>query len=335
MANTMSVKFWGVRGSYPVPGEDTLRFGGNTPCVEIQAGDQTLILDAGTGIVALGRDLLKRAAGAPCRVNLFFSHMHHDHIQGFPFFSPAYLPTTELFIFGPNLQGRSLEQSLAETMAPPFFPVSIDELAAKKVFHSLPDKQVVVLPGKDQAPEIYSGHELPSELPEEAVVVHILRSYGHPGGVYIYKIQWKGQTVVYATDTEGYANVDRRLVEFSRGADLLIHDCHYTEAHYLGLSPGFPTTQGFGHSTPRMAGEVARAAEVKRLALFHFEPQYDDDMIASIEQEACLYFPHACAAYEGLEIPVGEPVETAIRPMRSRRLPVRERVTAATVCGRL
>lgn len=333
--NTMSVKFWGVRGSHPVPGESTLRFGGNTPCVEIQAGDQTLILDAGTGIVGLGRDLLKRCAGAPCRVNLFFSHMHHDHIQGFPFFSPAYSPTSELFIFGPDLQGRTLEQSLTELMAPPYFPVSIGELAAKKAFYSLADRQVVVLPGLDQPPVVYPGHELPSELPEDAIVVHILRSYGHPGGVYIYKIQWRGQTVVYASDTEGYVNVDRRLVDFCREADLLIHDSHYSEAHYLGLAPGFPSTQGYGHSTPRMATDVARAAEVKRLALFHFEPQYDEEMIASIEQEACLYFPQTCAAYEGLEILVGEPVETAIRPMRSRRLPVRERVTAPAVCGRL
>jgi ribonuclease BN (tRNA processing enzyme) len=122
----------------------------------------------------------------------------------------------------------------------------------------------------------------------------------------VYRIEWGGHALVYATDTEGYVGGDRRLVSFARGADLLIHDAQYAEEHYNGQLAGFPATQGWGHSTAAMACEVARAAGIRQLALFHHEPQYDDEMIHVIEVRARQEFPNVVSAYEGLEIIIGD-----------------------------
>lgn len=297
MNETFTVKFWGVRGSYPTPGSDTVQFGGNTACVEVRAGEYTIILDAGTGIIPLGRDLLKRACeqGKPLRAVILFSHLHHDHTQGFPYFRPAYSPTAHLRLFGPGASEAALEELLAHNQMPPAFPVSLREMNAAKEIRCLSDIDVLLL--DEEGIHV----EKPGATSSEGVTIRLMRSYAHPGGCYIYRIEWQGRSLVYATDTEGYVGTDRRLAAFARGADLLIHDAQYAESHYRGLD-GRPATQGFGHSTPQMAAELAIAAQARQLALFHHDPTYTDEMVLEQEKQAQVLFPSALAAREGMEI---------------------------------
>jgi phosphoribosyl 1,2-cyclic phosphodiesterase len=303
MPDEMIIRFWGVRGSYPVPGPRTMRFGGNTACVEVQAGAHTIILDAGTGIINLGGELLRRAradGNRPVIATILFSHMHNDHTVGFPFFDPAYLGTTTLFIFGPKVFESDLEETLAHSMLPPSFPVGLDELASRKILRNVNETDIVLIgssPTDVQVMNLYHDKVDPSP---DLVRVRTYHSYAHPkNGVNIYNISWRGKTVVYATDTEGYVESDRRLVQFASGADILIHDAQYRAEDYI--LPSKPK-QGWGHSTPEMAISVAQAAKVKRLVLFHHEPQYNDDIIAEMEAEAQKKFPNTVSAYEGLEL---------------------------------
>ena len=146
MSDVLTVKFWGVRGSHPTPGAGTVKYGGNTACVEITAGNKTLILDAGTGLIPLGRDLIRRAAAQkrPLDVTLLFSHLHHDHTQGFPFFGPAYLPNAKLHIFGPGISPEMLEKVLENNQSPTTFPVGLREMAAAKDIRSVRESQLIV-----------------------------------------------------------------------------------------------------------------------------------------------------------------------------------------------
>jgi phosphoribosyl 1,2-cyclic phosphodiesterase len=294
MSNELRVKFWGVRGSYPAPGAGTVKYGGNTACVEIRVGERTIILDAGTGIIPLGRELARRRT---LEVVLLFSHLHHDHTQGFPFFVPAYMPNAKLHIFGPDGTHESLKNVLEHNQSSETFPISLREMASSKEIQSVRESQVIIW---DEAGvrmvESITG------LSEEAVVICTHKSYAHPGGVYVYRITWHGQSVIYATDTEGYVGTDRKLVQFAKDADVLIHDAQYLDEHYWGQLVGFPSTQGYGHSTVTMACEVAAASDVGRLILFHHDPSYADAMIAGMESAAKGKFGEAQAAYEGLEI---------------------------------
>jgi phosphoribosyl 1,2-cyclic phosphodiesterase len=299
MNEELKIKFWGVRGSYPTPGTGTVKYGGNTSCVEIRAGERTIILDAGTGIIPLGRELAKRAAKEkrPIKLLLLFSHLHHDHTQGFPFFVPAYLPNAHLHIFGPGGTPETVKHVLEHNQSAETFPLSLRDMSSTKDIQSVRESQIIVW---DE--ENVRVTESVSQLSPDAVVIRIHRSYAHPGGVYIYRITWRGKSVVYATDTEGYVGMDRRLVNFARDADVLIHDAQYSEEHYRGYLAGFPSTQGFGHSTAVMASEVAASAETGELVLFHHDPAYTDDLVAAQEISAKKLFPDSRAAYEGLEI---------------------------------
>lgn len=299
MNDELKIKFWGVRGSYPAPGAGTVKYGGNTACVEICAGGRTLILDAGTGIIPLGRELAKRAVQEKrgLELMLLFSHMHHDHTQGFPFFTPAYFPNTRLHIFGPGGTPETLKHVLDRNQAAETFPLSLRDMSAAKTIESVRESQVIVW-DEENVRVVESG----LGLSPEALVVRIHKSCAHPGGVFIYRITWRGKSVVYATDTEGYVGMDRKLVAFARDADVLIHDAQYSEEHYRGQLAGFPSTQGYGHSTAAMACEVAAAAETGELVLFHHDPAYADDLVAAQESTAQKLFPDSRAAYEGFEI---------------------------------
>jgi len=308
MTDKLKIKFWGVRGSHPTPGPGTVKYGGNTASVEIKADDKTLILDAGTGIIPLGRELVRNSVArkTPLEVILLFSHLHHDHTQGFPFFTPAYLPQSRLHIFGPGISPETLESVLEANQSPTNFPVGLREMAATKDIRSVRETQVIVW---DKTGVHITEADSKSE--KDALIVRIHRSYAHPGSVYVYQVEWRGQSIVYATDTEGYVGTDRRLVNFAHRADLLIHDAQYSEAHYSGQLPEFPATQGYGHSTVKMACEVAKTAEVGKLVLFHHDPAYEDSLIDKIEREAQTIFENTVAAYEGLTYsisprPVGE-----------------------------
>jgi phosphoribosyl 1,2-cyclic phosphodiesterase len=317
MSDELRVKFWGVRGSYPTPGAGTVKYGGNTASVEVRAGDRTIILDAGTGIIPLGRELARRRA---LEALLLFSHLHHDHTQGFPFFLPAYMPNVRLHIFGPGGTPETLSRVLEHNQSSETFPVSLREMAASKDIQSVRESQTIVW-------DEIGVHlaESTVRFDDDAVVIRIHKSYAHPGGVYVYRITWRGKSIVYATDTEGYIGTDRRLVQFAKDTDVLIHDAQYLEAHYRGQLTGFPATQGYGHSTVTMACEVAFASEAGQLILFHHDPSYSDAMIEGMEATAKAQFTEVRAASEGLEIVLRDTNKIAKKLQSPSPLPLSQR----------
>jgi phosphoribosyl 1,2-cyclic phosphodiesterase len=294
------VRFRGVRGNYCTPGAKTLEYGGNTACVEVWAGGRLIILDAGTGVVSLGDDLSAwhRKEKRPIVATVFFSHTHHDHTQGFPFFSPAYIATSTLYMFGPRTFDQDLEDALARAMLPPTFPVQLDELASFKIISTINQREVVLI-GPENEPQIRNLYRDAIDVDADYVRVHALRSPFHPpgSGTSIYRIEWKGKSAVYASDTEGVENGNTSLIEFARGCDLLIHDAQYTEEEYIQMP-----RQGWGHSTPEMATLVAQKAEVKQLVLFHHDPHHDDDKLDEMEAHSRKLFPNTTMAREGLTI---------------------------------
>jgi ribonuclease BN (tRNA processing enzyme) len=230
------------------------------------------------------------------------------------------MPGTRLHIYGPGASVKSLAQVLENNQNPTTFPVTLRDMAAVKDIRSLQAMETVLIDADGVRLENAGARS-----DDETVRVRIHRSHAHPGGVYAYRIEWRGRSLVYATDTEGYVGTDRRLVNFARGTDMLIHDAQYSEEHYRGLLPGFPATQGYGHSTAPMACEVANAASVRTLVLFHHEPAYDDAMVESIDAAARKLFPEACAAAEGMALPVGNEHTTELmRPVPVSRLAAAE-----------
>lgn len=271
----MRITFWGVRGSIPTPGRDTAVIGGNTSCVEVRAGKLLLVLDGGTGLRLLGQHLLKEM---PLTAHIFFSHVHWDHIQGFPFFAPAFVPGNSIHLYGVNDVSRTLEDTLAGQMDYPSFPVHLSQMGAQMTFRDLREGQVVNLPDGE-------GHEL---------TVRTTRG-NHPNGVSIYRVDYRGKSIVYATDTEHYAVVDPRLVTISQKADALIYDSQYTPEEYKNRL-------GWGHSTFEEGVKIVKAAGVKKLVLFHHDPNQSDAMVKDKERRAQELFENSIAAYEGLII---------------------------------
>lgn len=268
----MEIRFWGVRGSIASPGPATAGVGGNTSCVEVTCGSTRLILDAGTGLRALGDSLLGEG---PVESALLLTHYHWDHIQGLPFFVPAYVPSTKLEIVG--LEGRTgLREALGRQMSAPHFPVDLADLGAELGWR-----------------EVRLGE--PFEIGEARIRAVKLN---HPGGVTAYRIEHRGRVLVYATDTEHYACVDPVLASLAKGADVLVYDAQYTPEEY-------PKKVGWGHSTYLAGCEVAKAAGVSQLVLYHHDPQRDDVGVAAIESLARQFFPDSHAAREGMEIDLG------------------------------
>ncbi len=315
--NSFVVRFWGVRGSYPTPGPSTVKYGGNTPCVEVQVGGYTIILDSGTGIIPLGRSLMRRMreTGKPVEAVMLFSHLHHDHTQGFPFFSPTFLPSTRLHLFGPDFLNSSPKMTLDTVMSPPYFPIRLAELNAWLSFATLREPDLLVIGESVGGVALGSATDPALQEDPDLVRVRVMRSYAHPNGVLHYRIDWQGRSMVYATDTEGYFNGDRRLAKFAQGTNLLVHDAQYTDEHYLGSAPGLPNTQGYGHSTTSIALEAAQVSQAERLVLFHHAPEYDDAQLDRIAAQVEETLPGSLVAYEGLELELFEPnVQMAISP---------------------
>jgi ribonuclease BN (tRNA processing enzyme) len=230
------------------------------------------------------------------------------------------MANAKLNIFGPGISPETLEKALENNQSPSAFPVGLCEMASSKDIRSLRESQLIVW-GEDgiRVTDTVSAGEAGTKIDDEALVVRIHRSYAHPGGVYIYRVDWHGRSIVYATDTEGYVGMDSRLVRFAQRADLLIHDAQYAESHYRGQMAGFPPTQGYGHSTAAMACEVAAAAGVGKLVLFHHDPAYDDNMIEAVEREARAQFSNTIAANEGLECVFSPPPKGEGSGVRERR----------------
>jgi ribonuclease BN (tRNA processing enzyme) len=224
--------------------------------------------------------------------------------MGLPFFTPLFLPDASLSFFGPSVYGpitngrTDLQYVLDMLMDAMFFPVDLAETASHKVFTTLQTSDRILLT-EGTEPQVEKPRTVAPTLTTNQVVISQYRSYAHPkNGTLVYKIQSAGKTLVYATDIEGYVLGDRKLIEFAKGADILIHDSQYTEEQYGGVIP----TQGFGHSTAAMACQVAKEAGVKQLFLFHHDPNHDDAMIAQKEEKARLLYPNTFSAYEGLVV---------------------------------
>ncbi len=272
----MEITFWGVRGSIASPGPDTIGVGGNTSCVEVRCGSTKIILDAGTGIRALGDKLMREGS---VEASILLSHVHWDHIQGIPFFVPAYVPASQIQVIGSANGVMSLRDALAYQMTAPVFPVRLDQLGAKIDWR-----------------EVRSGERFQIN----DVVVRVARQ-NHPGGSFAYRLEWNGRSVVYATDTEHFACIDPELYALARGADVLIYDSQYTPDEYRGTAPG-NSKVGWGHSTYVAGVELAKAAGVGQYVLFHHDPRRSDAGVADLEQRTRELFPASVAAREGMTI---------------------------------
>ncbi len=295
------LKFWGVRGSTPSPGAETILFGGNTSCVEVRTGGEIIILDAGTGIRRLGSSLKDEFKDRPMNLNLLITHTHWDHIQGFPFFQPAYDPKNQLTIYGFEGARHGLEGTLSSQMESPYFPISMQQM-----------------PGHIHIKEVKQMH---FTLGAVQVYAHFL---DHPGICAGYKLVTKDGSIAYLPDVELFrrtrsnpsgdtdlviprstsinsAEQDRQLVDFVRGVDVLILDAQYSAIEY-------EAHVGWGHSCVDDSVKFATEAQARRLFLFHHDPDHSDEqvsrMVAGARQLAIkLGSPVIIqAAQEGLEL---------------------------------
>ncbi len=302
------VKFRGIRGSYPTPEKSFLDIGGNTSCVEVNVGGHLIILDSGTGIISLGNELMKKHIASsddffqrtPINATILLSHIHSDHIQGFNFFKPLSILTSRIRVYGYSDYSESLENNLHQLLYGKSFPICLNDIAADLEISNISEGEVLIFDQNSPVPlrkRVISADDI---IPvDEEVIVSCMKSLAHGSeGVMIYKIAYRDKTLVYATDKESYIGADKRLAFFARNANLLIHDSQYTGEDYL--SPIAPK-QGFGHSTFEMAIETAKAAQVKQLAFFHFDPSYDDEKLKNIEHYYKNQFEGCFMAYEGFE----------------------------------
>jgi phosphoribosyl 1,2-cyclic phosphodiesterase len=251
----MRVRFWGTRGSVPTPGPTTVRYGGNTACVEARTdGGTFFILDSGTGIRELGLNLMRE--GQPVDAHILLGHTHWDHISGIPFFTPVFVPGNRFAIYGARDLDRSLRDVLAGQMHYTYFPVPLGDLRADMTFVELEEGEL--------------------RVQDATIRTHYLN---HTAVCIGYRVEADGVSMAYITDHEPYGlpnsegfthGGDRRLVEFVRGVDLLIQDAQYTPEEYV-------ERRGWGHGSTDYVTDVACEAGARRLALFHHEPTHSDD----------------------------------------------------------
>ena len=267
--SALSIKFWGVRGSFPVPGPEAALFGGNTPCVEIRVGQRLFIVDAGTGIVGLGKSL---CAAMPSRIDLLFSHLHLDHVLGLAFFAPAFSPLSRIVTHCGNLDGQSAQEPLDRLFSPPLFPVSLDGFLADfdhRGFHS------------GETLRFDEGIEV-STLPLK-----------HPAGSTAYRFDHGGRSICYVSDVEhSHPWPPAPLVAFVERADLVVFDAMYTEGEY-------PRCQGWGHSTLDCGIALCDAAGVGAIAAFHHNTCHDDATLLVRDAELAARRPGSFFAREG------------------------------------
>jgi phosphoribosyl 1,2-cyclic phosphodiesterase len=266
-----SVRFWGVRGSIACSGPRTARYGGNTSSIEVRCGGRMLMFDAGTGLRYLGNSL---ADSGPLDADLFLTHTHFDHVCGLPFFRPFFQPQNRFRLWAGHLaEGMTLRRVLGEFMMSPLFPVPPQVFRARMEYR-----------------EFRAGDTL-RPGPDIAVRTATLN---HPDGATGYRVEYGGRSLCYLTDTEHVPGApDRNILELIAGADLVIYDSMYTDAEY-------DTYVGWGHSTWQEGIRLCRAAQAKRLAVFHHDPEHDDDMLDGIAREVEKQLPGSVVAKDGL-----------------------------------
>jgi phosphoribosyl 1,2-cyclic phosphodiesterase len=266
-----TVRFWGVRGSIACPGPDTVRYGGNTACVEIRCGEHLMIFDGGTGLRLLGNELMR--AGQLPKFDLFYSHTHFDHICGLPFFAPCYDARSRIRIWAGHLNGMRISAVLKKMMAAPLFPIPMGIFAAKIDF-------VDFAAGSTFDP--YPGVRIATA------------PLNHPNGATGYRIEYRDKVVAYVTDTEHRPNApDENVLRLIDHADLMIYDATYTDAEY-------PEHREWGHSTWEEGVRLADAAAARTLVLFHHDPGHDDPFMDRIAAAAAEARPGTIVAQEGL-----------------------------------
>lgn len=270
-----AVKFWGVRGTVPTPGTNTIRYGGQTSCVEIRCGDQLLIFDAGTGLFPLGETLT-------CKdMDLFLSHTHIDHIMGFPFFGQLYDENNTIRIWAGHLkeEGLNIRDALSQLMSPPLFPLTLDFLKADISYH-----------------DFVAGEKPPCDHLSAKGIEVLTLPLNHPDRATAYRVNYQGKSACYVTDVEHLKDgLDQALVEFVKNADVFIYDSTFDDADY-------PKYEGWGHSTWQEGVRIADAANVETLVLFHHDPKRTDDQLDDIAEQLKTKRPHDRLAREGLVI---------------------------------
>lgn len=270
-----SVRFWGVRGSVATPGPDTVRYGGNTSCVEIWCGERRIVIDAGTGIRMLGRKMISEG---PTEFDLLLSHTHLDHIEGLPFFPPAFAPGNVIRIWAGHLLPRiTIEQALGQLMSAPLFPVPLDAFSNQAKYCDFRAGDALVLG------------------PDIMVKTTML---DHPNHAVGYRIEYDGRSVCYISDTThvpGQTNMN--IVNLIQGADLVIYDSMFTESE-------FADRPDWGHSTWKEGARLAKLAGVKKLVLFHHEPSRTDQELDTLGQEAAGQLPGTIVAQEGATLDI-------------------------------
>jgi len=300
----MKLKFYGTRGSIPICDAGFQQFGGNTTCLQITFTDtnRIAILDAGTGLRNLGRDLLAIGHKQE-QIIILFTHFHWDHIQGFPFFAPAYdrRQKITLLTLGQDQTIGNLREIFEVPMQAQYFPVQLDHMGANFEFLQIAE----------------ASRHFTSINNVDTIVT--AQRHNHPGGAYSFRLERNGKVLVVCTDVEHGEQIDPRLVELARGADLLVHDAQYTAEE-------LQKRRGWGHSSFDQAMQVAEMAGVKRLALTHHDPEHDDEFLTRIEKLCRERFPNTVLAREGMEIEIGEAPSTM--PRSPGRLSRRTRLTS-------
>ena len=267
----MRVRFWGVRGSIACPGPSTIRYGGNTPCIEVRCGDHVIVFDAGTGLRPLGLELIKDKSIS--QVDIFITHCHLDHVVGLPFFAPLFRKGYRVRVWAGNLlPANSIERVMRMLMSSPLFPIQIEIFKAAIEFH-----------------DFKSGDVL---RPHENVVLRTA-PLDHPDGSNGYRLEHGGRTFALVSDTEGFpGKCDNDLLSLADHADLAVYDATYTEDEIVSRI-------GWGHSTWLRGIRLAEKANVKHLCLFHHDPSHDDDFMDTLAAEANDVRPGTVTAREG------------------------------------
>lgn len=279
---TLSIRFWGVRGSIPAPDAANLRYGGNTSCLEVRSGGELIILDAGSGLRSLGIELERQAQGRPIEGSLLLSHTHWDHIQGLPFFSPGYDARNHIGLFVGPEQADRIVQGLRDQMSPLHFPVRFEDMA-----------------GLGAVEEFGAQH---NTLGSFSVATFPLN---HPGGCTGFRLNAHGKVIAYLPDHEPFGSAtpealasQQALIEFTKDVDLLVLDTQYTADEYAAR-------RGWGHGSLPESVDLAIAANARALVLFHHDPLHHDGQI-----DAMLAMARQRARGAGLTITAAQEGET-------------------------